>query len=587
MKAGKIISTPFKIVLWVLAIILLILIGVNFYLCQVGLPQKAKDFAITTIEKQIGRKVEIKKLGFCILKGFVLRDLKVWDKKPFQKDIFVECKALVISYDLSELLKKKLKIKKVTLESPHIYVKRYLKNKKPVFNFSDLIPPVPEKQPVAKPEPKKEEKVVKEKKSTKPNMPKISKSQIPIDLQVEKVGLEDALIEIVDTATPRFKEIYRLENVHFLIEDIKLKENTPLKISTGFGLSVTEYEKVKKLKKKELTKTEKDINIEFAIDGSLKLFDKKGILNPSGYFILALRNGKLTGIQAYEELRAQAENINKSVEKIQANLLKTFEKIKAQTAKLEKAGKLKKYTSKAGSYIEKLNNIDTSFIKGALNAKFLAKTLEFDEIKTKVKIIDGKVITDELKADFKEFKIMGGGYTSFDTSLAYKVNLLADKKYSKNQVTKALENKDGYPEFPVNIGGTISDIKIVLEKAPILKKIQDSLKEQLMSKIRNRAGGIENLAKQMLNKYLGKYAKYTDLGTAKKSLDEAKKKAEAEAKAKLEAAKKKAEELKKKKEEEARRKAEELKKKAEAEKKKKEEEAKKKAKEALKKKFGF
>ncbi len=249
MKVGKAVKLPFKIIGWILLVVLVVFIGVNVYLCYVGFPPKVKDIIVEQMAKQLHRKVEIKRVGFCILKGFVVRDIKIYHKKRFyNKDKpFVEIKALVFKYDLSELMKKKIKIEKITLEYPTILIKRYLVKKKPVFNFSDLLPPVPKRLPKEEPEKKVEEKP----KTPPPSMPKISKSQIPIDLQVEKIGLENANIEIEDTATPKFKEIYKLENVHFLVENIKIKDNAPISIKTGFGLSITEYAKGKKVKSEE------------------------------------------------------------------------------------------------------------------------------------------------------------------------------------------------------------------------------------------------------------------------------------------------------------------------------------------------
>ena len=43
-----------------------------------------------------------------------------------------------------------------------------------------------------------------------------------------------------------------------------------------------------------MKKTDKDINLETDIKGVLTLFDKKGWLNPTGEFDLALKNGKFT-----------------------------------------------------------------------------------------------------------------------------------------------------------------------------------------------------------------------------------------------------------------------------------------------------
>jgi len=592
MKLRKILSLPVKIVLWIIAIILIIIIGVNAYLCYIGFPPQIKDMVTEQMAKQLHRPVQIQKIGFCILKGFIIRNVKIWHKKPFynKNKPFVQVKAIVCKYDLSEIFKKKIKVEKVTLEYPVINIKRYLVKKKPVFNFSDLLPPVPKQLPaegVEEEKPKQEKETpsreTKEKKKTGPAIPKITKSQIPIDLQVDKVGLENANIEIEDTATPKFREIYKLENVHCLVENIKLKANSPINLRTGFGLSVTEYEKGKKARTKAEIQTAKDINIEAFITGVITLFNKKGILNPTGSFNLGLKNGKFSGIQAYNELRNQADDINKSITKYQEKLLNSFNKIKAQAAQLEKTGKLGSQVGgiaeQAETYTEKLAKMDMSFIKGALEWKFLKKDLQFDEVKTTIKIKNWKVKTEDLKAGSTDFSILGGGWTSIkNMKLSYNLDLLADKKYNKNDITDALASEEGNLSFPIKISGTVSDIKIEFVKDEIIKTITTTLQKKFMSMIKTRAGGIEDMAKQMMKKYLGEYAKYVDMdaSSAKEALEGTKDKLQDEAKAKLSDAERKARREARKKKREAKRKLEEEKRKQEeALKKKAEEEGKK------------
>ncbi|MBU1075796.1 MAG: AsmA-like C-terminal region-containing protein [Spirochaetes bacterium] len=584
MKAGKAIKLPFKIIGIVIALILLLLIGVNVWLCVKGFPPKVKNFAVEQMQKQLHRQVKVGKVGLCLLKGIVIKDVEISNRPSFKQGPFLKCKAIVLKYDLMQLLKKKLIVEKATIEEPEIYVQRYIQNKKVVFNFSDLIPPLPKKQPAAP----KEEKVVK-KKAVKPV--KVSKYAIPVDLQVGKVGLEKAKIEVTDTATAKFKEVYILSDVTFLIENIKLYENAPVKITSGFGLSVTEF--------KDGQKTDKDINLEADIKGVLTLFDKKGWLNPTGVFDLALLNGKFTGIQAYDELRNQAKDISGSVSKYQDSLVKSFEKMSAGADKLKQAGalgsKVKGATDKAGSFAEKVGNMDIGFIKGALEWKFLKKTLEFDKVSTKVKIENGKVISEDIDANGTDFNVVGGGYAAMDTTLSYNLSMLGAKKYNKNAATKAIANEAGQIELPVAVKGTTSDPKFIFNKDEILKKIQNGLKQEFMSKFMGKGGSLDDVAKQYLNQYMGKYlgdtSKYLSKDGAKEAVSDVKNKAnekvdaaKAEAQKKADEAKAVADAAKAKAEADAQAAVEAEKKKAEeAAKKKAEEEAKKK----LKGKLGF
>jgi len=592
----KVIKTILKIIGSILAIIILALVLLLIFFPN----EKVKKIMVEQMEKNLHREAKVGVLKFNILKGIIIKDVRISNRPTFKEGNFIVCKAFVFRYDLLQLLKLKLVIDKLTLEEPEIYIQRYLdKDKKPVFNFSDLIPQKKEeekKEPIKKKEVKlaKEEKISKEEKAKPKPLPKIKKSSIPIDIQIDKLGLDNAKIQLVDTATPRFKEIYSLSNIHFLIENLRLKENKPLLIKTGFGISVREY--------KENVKTDKDINLETYIKGSLKLFDKKGVLNPDGEFIVGLKNGKFYGIQAYEELKKEAENLTKTVNSYQEKLLESYKKLADNVSKsqavLSKAGKVagsvEKASSKAGDIANKIANMDLSFIKGALEWKFLKKNFEFDEVNTKVKVKESKVISEKIDLKGKEFRSEGSGYTGFDTTVEYLFKLIADKKYNKNEITKALANQQGEIEFPIRVTGTISDIKIVFEKASILSAIEKQLKDRFMAEFKKRAGSVDEFAMKYLEDYtqklFGDNAKYV-MEAASYIKEGGIKKAEEEAKAKLEAEKKKLEEeAKKKAEEEKKRLEEEAKKKAEEEKKKQEEAAKKKAEEEAKKrlkKLGF
>ena len=347
----------------------------------------------------------------------------------------------------------------------------------------------------------------------------------PIDLQVDVVGLDSGRILLVDTATAKFKEIYELKDVTFLIKNINLTKNKEMKIKMGFGISVTEIKAGKK--------TDKDINLDVGIDGKLKVFDKKGVMNPTGLFTLALRNGRFTGLQAYEQLKGQAQDISKSIHKIQGDVLKGLEDAVKNLNKAKKLG----ISKEAGKIADNVAKIDTSFIKDSLEWDFLKDTLEFDKVETIVKIQDGKIITEDLKIDCGDFALEGGGYTDMDSNIKYDMLMLLAKKYNKNEITKAVANKDGKPEFPIKARGTFSDPKVMMEQAMIKKKIKNRLSKMLQEKIKKETGGLD----------VGGSLKNQAQDAAKKAAAEAQKKLEAEAKAKIEAEKKKQEDAAKKK----------------------------------------
>ncbi len=476
MKAGKF---PYKIAGWILLGIFVLFIGVNLYFCTAGLPPWVKDQIVELMQKKFYRQVEIKKVAFCFSKGIVIRGVKISDRGKSleaKNNIFFECDELVCKYDLIQALKKKFKIEKLTIEKPKIYVKKFKRGGKTVFNFSDLILPILKKQPK---EIKKKNVEVKAapSKPAKPVKKLEKKKLLPVELQIKKVKLKKALIKIIDTTTPGFREIYNISNITFLIENINLSRNSEMKITMGFGLNVTELKNGKK--------TDKDINLEAEILGKLKVFDKKGVINPFGRFNLVIKNSKLTGIQAYDELRNQTQDLNKTVEKAQKDLLKRLEQAVKGLKQAEKLSVSRKMDGMA----DKISKIDTSFIEGSLKFNFLKKRLKFDKITTILIIKNGKFITDDILIKTADFNIKGNGYTDIDTKVNYDMNLLLAGKYNTSEMTKAIANKDNKPGLPVKVRGTVSDMKVTIDKKTIRKRIETMLKKILQERIKEAIGG--------------------------------------------------------------------------------------------------
>ena len=464
--------------------------------------EKAKKIAITQMEQKLHREVSIGTVGLNLFKGIVIKDIIIKDRAPYQKEDFLNCKAFYFKYDLWQLLKRKLVIEKLTLEHPVINIKRYIDKKQVVFNFSDMIPPVPKTQPakpVKKEVPKKE---APKKAAGATPLPKISKNVSPVDLQIGKVGIDDANITLIDTATPKFNEEYKLSNVHFLIENIKLYENAPMKISTGFGISVKEFQK------NSNKQTDKSINLETAIDGHLKAFNDKGILDPSGEFELALKNGKFHGTQAQEQIQNQIQSLSDGITKTQKDILASVNKLKSASSALKQVPGV---TSKVDNISSKLANVDLSSLSTKVNFPFLQKDFQFSELKTKVRIEKSKIITDNFSTTTADYIITGGGYTGFDSTVNYKLTALLDKKYNTSEITKFIANKDGQIELGIAVTGTTGNMKYTLDKDTLLNKIQTGLKNKLGIG-GNNANSLQDQGKQMLNN----------------AADEAKKKAQAE-----------------------------------------------------------
>jgi len=544
----KILSILAKIVVGIVGVIILATV-----LFAVFFPQeKVRKIAVEQMQKQLHREVVLNKFHISLWRGIILKGVKISDYPNFKQGTFISCKAFVLKYDFWELLHKRFLLEALVVDTPEINVKRYRNsNEKVVFNFSDLLPSKKSKDSSkSKPKTKPQKKVQSSKTvSTNSPIPNIKSSQIPINIEIHELGLKKASIHIEDLATPKFKEIYSLNNVHFLLSDINLKQNKQMKISTGFGISVEEY--------KESQKTDKSINVDAEIAGKFILFDKTKKLNPEGTLSLQLANGKFHGLQLYKELVSQGQNLTKEAQDYQKEILASYDKIKkaSQEAQNNKdvqkyAGKIGGTIDKAGAVVAKLDKLDMGFISKAMDIGFLKEDFTFDKLETELKIRDQKVISDNIVMNGKDVRGEGKGYTGFNKVIHYDFSLIGNKKYNSNLLTQSLANEKGEVVLPLLISGMISKPKVSMQGINLKTIMSKAAKEKL-----GPDGDI----------LFGGTASIKEAATEKINMEKERLKKEAEA------------ELKKKKEE--------LQRKAEEEKRKAEEEAKKKAAEAAKKKL--
>jgi hypothetical protein len=544
----KVFSVILKIIISLLGLIVVATILLALFFPA----EKVRKIAEEQMQKRLHRQVTIEKVGVNIFRGLIIKNVVIKDRGRFAADDFVSCKAFVLKYDLLQLLHKRFVLEALILDSPSISVKRYKdEDKKTVFNFSDLMPqkPAVEKGKTAEPvvESKKPEK--KAEKSTSPApgtktggvLPKVSSSQIPINIEINELGLKNARVELIDTATDKFKENYSLHNVHFLLQNIDLKKNTSMKISTGFGMSVTEI--------KEGFKTDKDINLDAEITGSFKLFDQKDMLNPDGILKLHLSNGKLKGLQFYKELVSQGKNLTEEAKKYQTEIIGKYQQVKKGLDEAKKNKDAVKALGNTGAAIDKVNDaaakldkVDLGFISKAMDIGFLKDKLEFDSLWTELRIKDQKVISSNIEMKGQEVGGSGNGYTGFDQSLAYDAKLIGNKKYNDNFLTKALANDKGEVVLPFRITGTLGKPAVSFAGVDIKSILYKEMAGQLGGDAGLLSGGLSGLqdaAKQKLN------------AEADRLKNEAKARADAELKSKEDALKKQAEEEKKQQEQRA------------------------------------
>lgn len=556
----KILSILVKIIFGFLGVVILATV-----LFAVFFPQeKVRKIAVKQMQKQLHREVVLDKFHVSLWRGIILQGLKISDYPNFKQGTFISCKAFVLKYDFWELLHKRFLLEALVLDSPEINVRRYKNsNQKVVFNFSDLLPAKKKSEVASKPKTKtKPQKKVQSSKTVSTNspIPNIKSSQIPINIEIHELGLKNANIHVVDLATPKLKEIYSLNNVHFLLSDINLKQNKQMKISTGFGVSVEEY--------KEAKKTDKSINVDTEISGRFVLFDKTKKLNPEGILTLQLANGKFHGLQLYKELVSQGKNLTEEAQNYQKEILSSYAKIKKASQEAQKSKELQKYAGKVSGSIDKvgaitakLDKLDMGFISKAMDIGFLTDDFTFDKLETVLKIRDQKVNSDNIVMSGKDVRGEGKGYTGFNKVIHYDFSLIGNKKYNNNLLTQSLANGNGEVVLPLLISGLISKPKVAMQGINLKTIMSKAAREKLGPDADILFGGTSSIKEATTEK-----------------LNAEKERLKKEADAKIAAEKEKAEvELQKKKEE--------LQKKAEEEKRKAEDEAKKKAAEEAKKKL--
>ncbi len=128
-------------------VVLILLVGLTILVKLAISPELVKKTVLPKISAAINRQVSLGDVSVSIFSGIRLHDLVVQDREGSQP--FLKAGALRLDYRLWPLLRKKVEIKEVRLESPLVRIVRYADGS---FNFSDLL--VKKQQPVPAAEPK-------------------------------------------------------------------------------------------------------------------------------------------------------------------------------------------------------------------------------------------------------------------------------------------------------------------------------------------------------------------------------------------------------------------------------------------------
>jgi len=189
-----------KITGLLVGIVVALLVGLTILAKVMISPELVKKTVLPRISAAINRQVSLGDVSVSIFSGIRLHDLVVQDREGSEP--FVKAGAIRLEYRLWPLLRKRVEIRQIRLESPLI---RVVRNADGSFNFSDLL--VKKQQPAEPVEPK---------------------AKSPIDLAVSEVVISDGRL-IFDDRKGLSNQPYQTEisAIQFAAQQISLDGEFP------------------------------------------------------------------------------------------------------------------------------------------------------------------------------------------------------------------------------------------------------------------------------------------------------------------------------------------------------------------------
>ncbi|MDO8446667.1 MAG: AsmA family protein [Deltaproteobacteria bacterium] len=132
------ISAVLVIILFVLFITASIFVKLYFP------PEKVKELVVSEISKALNRKVSVGDVDISLFRGIDINDIYLGENRGYGNIPFVKVKRVIVGYNFSELLKRRVVLDRVTIEKPEVYVR----SRNGRLALSDLIKrPPPEEMP--------------------------------------------------------------------------------------------------------------------------------------------------------------------------------------------------------------------------------------------------------------------------------------------------------------------------------------------------------------------------------------------------------------------------------------------------------
>lgn len=163
------------------ALFVVLVIVAVFTLKKMFPPEKIRELVVKTASQQLKREVKLGQIDVGLFSGISVKDFALSESPNFKNGTFIQSGEFLLKFQIIPLLRKKVVIDEIRLESPQIRIVQNSDGK--TFNFSDLVHPstVP---------------------AAKPAEPSKSAEPSPISLTISKAKISKGKVEFIDK-TPR------------------------------------------------------------------------------------------------------------------------------------------------------------------------------------------------------------------------------------------------------------------------------------------------------------------------------------------------------------------------------------------------
>lgn len=125
-----------RLLMWVFIGFVVLLAGAAIFIKVKFPPERVKELVLARVQEKLHRQAEVGDVSIGLLKGVELSNFKLSERPDFSKGSFVKCKSFRLGFSLLTILKGKLVLSQILLDSPRIHVVRMADGK--TFNFSDI-----------------------------------------------------------------------------------------------------------------------------------------------------------------------------------------------------------------------------------------------------------------------------------------------------------------------------------------------------------------------------------------------------------------------------------------------------------------